>query len=54
MSSQLNFQNHENNKKEQGKVRVTDLIYRMNEEKKVEKKRKLNIQIPNHLWTQIQ
>ena len=39
MSSQLNFQNHENNNKEQGKVRVTDLIYRMNEEKKVEKKR---------------
>ena len=41
MSSQLNFQNHENNNKEQGKVRVTDLIYRMNEEKKVEKKRNL-------------
>ena len=39
MSSQLNFQNHENNNKEQGKVRVTDLIYRMNEEEKVEKKR---------------
>ena len=39
MSSQLNFQNHENNNKEQGKVRVTDLIYRMNEEKKIEKKR---------------
>ena len=39
MSSKLNFQNHENNNKEQGKVRVTDLIYRMNEEKKVEKKR---------------
>jgi hypothetical protein len=41
MSSKLNFQNHENNNKEQGKVRVTDLIYRMNEEKKVEKKRNL-------------
>ena len=42
MSSQLNYQ--ENDKKifkSQGKVRVTDLLSRLNEEKKIEKKRNL-------------
>ena len=42
MSTPLNFQN--NNKeilKIQGKVRVTDLLSRLNEEKKIEKKRNL-------------
>ena len=42
MPTPLNFQN--NNKeilKIQGKVRVTDLLSRLNEEKKIEKKRNL-------------
>ena len=42
MSTPLNFQNK--NKeilKIQGKVRVTDLLSRLNEEKKIEKKRNL-------------
>ena len=42
MSTHLNFQN--DNKeilKTQGKVRVTDLLSRLNEEKKIEKKRNL-------------
>ena len=42
MSTHLNFQ--ENNSeilKPQGKVRVTDLLSRLNEEKKIEKKRNL-------------
>ena len=42
MSTPLNFQ--ENNSefiKSQGKVRVTDLLSRLNEEKKIEKKRNL-------------
>jgi len=40
MSSQ--FKTHENNQnlhRSQGKVRVTDLLSRLNEEKKIEKKR---------------
>ena len=42
MSHHLNY--HENNQevlKSQGKVRVTDLLFRLNEEKKIEKKRNL-------------
>tara|TARA_B100000963_G_C22626243_1_gene672524 strand:+ start:1270 stop:1455 length:186 start_codon:yes stop_codon:yes gene_type:complete len=42
MSSQLNT--HENNQdlyRSQGKVKVTDLLSRLNEEKKIEKKRNL-------------
>ena len=42
MSTHLDFQN--NNKeilKTQGKVRVTELLSRLNEEKKIEKKRNL-------------
>ena len=42
MSTQFNIQ--ENNQeilKSQGKVRVTDLLSRLNEEKKIEKKRNL-------------
>ena len=42
MSSHLNFQkNNEEILKTQGKVRVTDLLSRLNEEKKTEKKRNL-------------
>ena len=42
MSSELNIQsNNEEILKSKGKVRVTDLLSRMNEEKKIEKKRNL-------------
>ena len=42
MSTHLNFQNdNEEILKTQGKVRVTDLLSRLNEEKKIEKKRNL-------------
>ena len=42
MSSHLNYQeNNQNILKSQGKVRVTDLLSRLNEEKKSEKKRNL-------------
>jgi hypothetical protein len=41
MSAQFKFENHEKSKFTQGKVKVTDLISRMNDEKKVEKKKNL-------------
>jgi hypothetical protein len=41
MSAQFKFQRHENTPSNQEKVKVTDLISRMNEEKKIEKKRNL-------------
>ena len=42
MSLQLNYQdNNQEILKSQGKVRVTDLLTRLNEEKKIEKKRNL-------------
>ena len=42
MSSQLNPENHVNEfTNSQGKVKVTDLLSRLNEEKKIEKKRNL-------------
>jgi hypothetical protein len=42
MSSHLDLQeNNHNDFKSQGKVRVTDLLSRLNEEKKIEKKRNL-------------
>ena len=42
MSSQLNYQeNDQKIFKSQGKVRVTELLTRLNEEKKIEKKRNL-------------
>ena len=42
MSTQLNYQeNDQEILKSQGKVRVTDLLTRLNEEKKIEKKRNL-------------
>ena len=42
MSTHLNFQNNNQEiSKSQGKVRVTDLLSRLNEEKKIEKKRNL-------------
>ena len=42
MSTQFNIQEtNQEYLKSQGKVRVTDLLYRLNEEKKIEKKRNL-------------
>ena len=42
MSSQLNTENRVNEfTNSQGKVKVTDLLSRLNEEKKIEKKRNL-------------
>jgi hypothetical protein len=41
MSSQYKFEEHSQNTLSQSKVTVTDLISRMNEEKKIEKKRNL-------------
>ena len=41
MSAQFKFENHTKNTTLQGKVKVTDLISRLNEEKKIEKKRNL-------------
>ena len=45
MSVQFKFQNHSEEKLHQGKVKVTDLISRMNEEKKIEKKRNLALSV---------
>jgi hypothetical protein len=40
MSTQFNLQNHQTNlSNTQGKVKVTDLLSRLNQEKKIEKKR---------------
>ncbi len=42
MSTQYNFDNNNSEySNSQGKVRVTDLLSRLNEEKKIEKKRNL-------------
>lgn len=41
MSVEFKFQNHSNADEPNGKVKVTDLISRMNVEKKIEKKRNL-------------
>lgn len=42
MSSNINFeQNQPNSKISQGKVKLTDLLSRLNEEKKITKKRNL-------------
>ena len=42
MSSQFNFENNNSEfSNSQGKVKVTDLLSRLNEEKKIEKKRNL-------------
>ena len=45
MSSEFKFDNHSNqeitNANSETKVTLTDLLYRMNEEKKIEKKRNL-------------
>ena len=41
MSSNFQYQDHNGVPVSQGKVKVTDLISRMNKEKKIEKKRNL-------------
>ena len=45
MSTQFKFQDHSNQEMNQGKVKVTDLISRMNDEKKIEKKRNLALSV---------
>ena len=45
MSEQMKFHNHSVKATIQGKVKVTDLISRMNEEKKIEKKRNLALSV---------
>ena len=41
MSTQYNFDNNNTEYNSQGKVKVTDLLNRLNAEKKIEKKRNL-------------
>jgi len=41
MSAEFKYHEHSNGHLPQGKVKVTDLISRMNNEKKIEKKRNL-------------
>tara|TARA_Y100001958_G_scaffold156195_1_gene148335 strand:- start:752 stop:934 length:183 start_codon:yes stop_codon:yes gene_type:complete len=41
MSTQYNFDNNNSEYNSQGKVKVTDLLNRLNAEKKIEKKRNL-------------
>ena len=41
MSTQFNFNNNQSEYNHHGKVKVTDLLSRMNEERKIEKKRNL-------------
>ena len=41
MSSQFHINENQSNFSSQGKVKVTDLLNRLNEEKKIEKKRNL-------------
>ena len=41
MSAEFKYHEHSNDHLSQGKVKVTDLISRMNKEKRIEKKRNL-------------
>ena len=41
MSTQFNLDNNNSEYNSQGKVKVTDLLNRLNEEKKIEKKRNI-------------
>ena len=46
MSTQMNFKNNQSEyTNSQGKVKVTDLLYRLKEEKKVENKRNLALSV---------
>ena len=45
MSSQYKFENHVEEMKHQSKVKLTDLLNRINEEKKIERNRNLALSV---------
>ena len=45
MSSQYKFENHTEDMKQQGKVKLTDLLSRINEEKKIERNRNVALSV---------
>ena len=45
MSKEFKFENHSDQEHSSAKVKVTDLISRMNEEKRIEKKRNLALSV---------
>ena len=45
MSSQYKFDNHVEEIRQQGKVKLTDLLSRINEEKKIERNRNLALSV---------
>ena len=45
MSSQYKFENHVEEMKQQSKVKLTDLLSRINEEKKIERNRNLALSV---------
>ena len=45
MSSQYKFENHSEEIKQQSKVKLTDLLSRINEEKKIERNRNLALSV---------
>ena len=45
MSSQYKFENHTEEMRQQSKVKLTDLLSRINEEKKIERNRNLSLSV---------
>jgi len=45
MSSQYKFENHTQNLSQQSKVKLTDLLSRINEEKKIERNRNVALSV---------
>ncbi len=45
MSSQYKFENHSEEVRQQSKVKLTDLLSRINEEKKIERNRNLALSV---------
>ena len=45
MSSQYKFENHTQDMRQQSKVKLTDLLTRINEEKKIERNRNLALSV---------
>ena len=45
MSSQYKFENHTEEMRQQSKVKLTDLLSRINEEKKIERNRNLALSV---------
>ncbi len=45
MSSQYKFENHTQDMRQQSKVKLTDLMSRINEEKKIERNRNLALSV---------